>query len=383
MTFRPLKPLVMAALVAVTGLAQAADIKLGVAEALSGGAAQYGQSIRAGFQLAADEINAAGGINGNKLVLVIEDEQGKKEEAINAFKKLIFQDKVLMIFGPTLSNSAQAADPIAQAAKVVVFGTSNTADGITSIGDHVFRNSVTEADVLPVTLSTAVKKLGIKKVAVLYGNDDVFTKSGYDNFKKALDAQKIAVTTTETFAKGDVDFKAQLTKIKATNPDALVLSALIAEGAPIMVQARQLGLNVPVIGGNGMNSVKVFELAKGASDGLWIGSPWSIENQTKENGAFIVAYTQKNKSAPDQFAAQAYDAMYITAQALKKVKLSGDLAKDRAALRNALPDVKWTGATGPFAFRRATDKAGNPAGYDAAQQAIVSVTKNGRYAIEK
>lgn len=383
MITRTLKPLVMAAFAALSGLAQAADIKLGVAEALSGGAAQYGQSIRAGFQLAADEINAAGGINGNKLVLVVEDEQGKKEEAINAFKKLIFQDKVLMLFGPTLSNSAQAADPIAQAAKVVVFGTSNTADGITSIGDHIFRNSVTEADVLPVTLATAVKKLGIKKVAVLYGNDDVFTKSGYDNFKKALDAQKIAVTTTETFAKGDVDFKAQLTKINASNPDALVLSALIAEGAPIMVQARQLGLNVPVIGGNGMNSVKVFELAKGASDGLWIGSPWSIENQTKENGAFIVAYTQKYKAAPDQFAAQAYDAMYITAQALKKIKLTGDLAKDRAALRNALPEVKWTGATGAFAFRRATDKAGNPAGYDAAQTAIVSVTKNGRYAIEK
>lgn len=378
-----LKSLTLAGLMALAGLVQAADIKIGVAEALSGGAAQYGQSIRNGFQLAADEINAAGGINGNKLVLVIEDEQGKKEEAINAFKKLIFQDKVLMLFGPTLSNSAQAADPIAQAAKVVVFGTSNTADGITSIGDHVFRNSVTEADVLPVTLSTAVKKLGIKKVAVLYGNDDVFTKSGYDNFKRALDAQKIAVTTTETFAKGDVDFKAQLTKIKATNPDALVLSALIAEGAPIMVQARQLGLNVPVIGGNGMNSVKVFELAKGASDGLWIGSPWSIENQTKENGAFIVAFTQKYKAAPDQFAAQAYDAMYITAQALKKVKLSGDLAKDRAALRDALPAVKWTGATGGFSFRRATDKAGKPAGYDAEQTAIVSVTKNGRYAIEK
>lgn len=383
MIHRTLKPLALAAFFALAGAAQAADIKLGVAEALSGGAAQYGLSIRNGFQLAADEINAAGGINGNKLVLVIEDEQGKKEEAINAFKKLIFQDKVLMLFGPTLSNSAQAADPIAQAAKTVVFGTSNTADGITSIGDHVFRNSVTEADVLPVTLSTAAKKLGIKKVAVLYGNDDVFTKSGYDNFKKALEGQKIAVTTTETFAKGDVDFKAQLTKIKATNPDALVLSALIAEGAPVMVQARQLGLNVPVIGGNGMNSVKVFDLAKGASDGLWIGSPWSIENQTKENGAFIVSFTKKYKAAPDQFAAQAYDAMYITAQALKKVKLTGDLAKDRAALRNALPEVKWTGATGGFAFRRAVDKAGKPAGYDADQTAIVSVTKDGRYAIEK
>lgn len=377
-----LKHLVAAAL-AVTGLAQAAEVKLGVAEALSGGAAQYGQSIRNGFQLAADEINAAGGINGNKLTLVVEDEQGKKEEAINAFKKLIFQDKVLMLFGPTLSNSAQAANPIAQASKTVIFGTSNTADGITSIGDFVFRNSVTEADVLPVTIATAIKKAGIKKVAVLYGNDDVFTKSGYDNFKKALEAQKVAVTTTETFAKGDVDFKAQLTKIKATNPDAIVLSALLAEGAPIMVQARQLGINVPIIGGNGMNSVKVFDLAKGASDGLWIGSPWSIENQSKENGAFVVAYTKKYKAAPDQFAAQAYDALYITAQAIKKVKLTGDLAQDRVALRNALPDVKWTGATGAFAFRRAMDKAGKPAGYDANQTAIVSVTKNGRYAIEK
>ena len=146
---------------------------------------------------------------------------------------------------------------------------------------------------------------------MLYGNDDVFTKSGYDAFKKALDDQKMPVTTTETFAKGDVDFKAQLTKIKATNPDAIVLSALIAEGAPIMVQARQLGMNLPFIGGNGMNSVKVFDLAKGASDGLWVGSPWSIENRTPENNSFIIAYTKKYSSPPDQFAAQAYDAMHI------------------------------------------------------------------------
>ncbi|MEF7614482.1 ABC transporter substrate-binding protein [Aquincola sp. MAHUQ-54] len=380
---RSLRALALAAALAAGSAAQAADIKIGMAEALSGPAAQYGQSIRNGFQLAADQINAAGGVNGDKIVLVIEDEQGKKEEAINAFKKLIFQDRVLMVFGPTLSNSAQAADPIAQAAKTVVFGTSNTADGITSIGDFVFRNSVTEADVLPVTIKTAVKHAGIKKVAVLYGNDDVFTKSGYDNFKKALEDLKIPVTTTETFAKGDVDFKAQLTKIKATNPDAIVLSALIAEGAPIMVQARQLGLNVPVIGGNGMNSVKVFELAKGASDGLWVGSPWSIENKTKENSAFIDAYNKKFGAAPDQFAAQAFDAMQIATQALKTVKLTGDLAKDRVALRNALPEVSVTGATGAFKFRRATDKAGKPAGYDADQLPIVSVTRGNAYVIEK
>mgnify|MGYP000884214121 CR=1 FL=1 len=186
MTRRTLARTLLAATLAsgLAGAANAADIKIGIAEALTGGAAQYGISIRRGFELAAGEINAAGGVGGNKLALVVEDEQGKKEEAINVFKKLIFQDKVLMVFGPTLSNSAQAADPVAQAAKTVAFGTSNTADGITSIGDYVFRNSVTEADVLPETLRVAVKHAGIKKVAVMYGNDDVFTKSGYDNFKK-------------------------------------------------------------------------------------------------------------------------------------------------------------------------------------------------------
>jgi branched-chain amino acid transport system substrate-binding protein len=371
------------ALSALFGTAHAADLKLGAAEALSGGAAQYGTAIRNGFLLALDEINAAGGVGGNKLVLVVEDEQGKKEEVANVFKKLFFQDNVLMTFGPTLSNSAASGDPIAQAAKVVVFGTSNTADGITTIGDYVFRNSVTEADVLPETLKLAVKKAGVKKVAVLYGNDDVFTKNGYDVFRKALEDQKITVTTTETYAKADVDFKAQLTKIKATNPDALVLSALLAEGAPIMVQARQLGLNVPVIGGNGMNSTKVFELAKGASDGLYVGSPWSASNATPENTKFIKAYTDKYKDAPDQFAAQAYDAMYIVADALKKTKLTGVLAADRAALRDALPTVKITGATGAFAFRQVKDKDGKPAGYDAQQLPIVSVTKDGKFVIEK
>ena len=370
------------ALGAITSAA-AADIRIGAAEALTGPAGQYGQSIKNGLELAVEEINAAGGVKGSKITLVLEDEQGKKEQAIDVFKKLVFQDKVLMLFGPTLSNSAQAADPIAQAAKVVVFGTSNTADGITSIGDHVFRNSVTEADVLPETLRVAAKVAGVKKVAVLYGNDDVFTKSGYDAFKKALENLNISVTTTETFAKGDVDFKAQLTKIKASNPDAIVLSALIAEGAPIMVQARQLGINLPFIGGNGMNSVKIFDLAKDKSDNLWVGSPWSLGSQTKENQHFVVAYAQKYKAAPDQFGAQAYDAMNIVAATLAKLKLTGNLDADRKALRDALPAATHTGATGAFKFRQAMTKDGKPAGYDAQQAAIVSVTKAGKYQIEK
>jgi branched-chain amino acid transport system substrate-binding protein len=360
-----------------------AQIKIGVAEALTGNAAQYGVPIRKGFELAAGEINGAGGINGKKLELIIEDEQGKKEEAINVFRKLIFQDKVVMLFGPTLSNSAQASDPVAQAAKVVVFGTSNTADGITSIGNYVFRNSVTEADILPVTLKVAAKNTGLKKVAVLYGNDDIFTKSGYDNFIKALRAAKIPVTTTETFAKGDVDFKPQLTKIRSSNADAIVLSALVAEGGPIMVQARQLGITLPVIGGNGMNSPRVFELAKDNADNLWVGSPWSVENSAGENKRFISAFQKAHGGTPDQFAAQAYDAMYIVAQALRKTKLTGKLEADRSALRDALPATQWNGATGPFKFRQVNDKDGKPAGFDAVQTAIVMVTQGGQYVIQK
>jgi len=366
---------------ATVASAHAADIKIGVAEALTGGAAQYGIAIRNGFQLAADEINAKGGVGGNKLALVIEDEQGKKEEAINVFKKLIFQDKVLMIYGPTLSNSMFAAGPAANAAKVVVFGTSNTANGITDIGPFVFRNSVMESDVLPVTVATAVKHYGIKKVAVIYGNDDAFTKSGYDVFKKVLETQKIPVTTTETYVKGDVDFKAQLTKIKGSSPDAIVCSCLAEEAANIMLQARGLGLKQPFIGGNGFNSPKLFEVSKLAGEGTFVGSPWSNTNPAPANKHFVDAYKAKFGIEPNQFAAQAYDALYIGAEALKGVKLSGDLAADRVALREALPKVTINGATGPFKFRAAAGKDGKPGGFDADQKPFIYIIQGGKFTL--
>ena len=367
----------------LAGTVLAADIKLGAAEALTGPAAKYGIAIKNGFTLAADEVNAKGGVNGNKLVLVLEDEQGKKEEAINVFKKLIFQDKVLLVFGPTLSNSAFAAGPIANAAKVVAFGTSNTAEGITAMGPFSFRNSVMEADVLPVTVRAAVKHFGLKKVAVMYGNDDAFTKNGYDVFKNTLQAQKIEVTNTETYAKGDVDFKAQLTKIKASNPDAIVCSCLAEEAANIILQTRTLGMKQPFIGGNGLNSPKLFEIAKDAGDNTVMGSPWSSENTAPANKAFVAAYKAKFNAEPDQFSAQAYDAFYIVAEALKKVKLTGNLDKDRLALRDALPAVKLDGATGKFAFRKAPSKDGKEAGYDAQQDAVVNIAKGGKFVVLK
>ena len=374
---------VMMAALATGTIGRAAELKLGLAAALTGPIAKYGVPIKNGFTLAADEINAKGGVNGSKIVLIAEDEQGKKEECINVFKKLIFQDRVLAIFGPTLSNSAFAADPFANQSKVVVFATSNTVNGITDMGPWIFRNSIMEADVLPVTMREAVKKFAIKKVAVLYGNDDAFTKGGYDVFKVVLETQKIPVTTTETFAKGDVDFRAQLTKIKSQNPDAIVCSALAEEAANIILQARNLGITVPFIGGNGFNSSKLFEIAKAAADNTVIGSPWAAESPTAKNKAFVAAYTKTYGIEPDQFAAQAYDAMYIVAEALKAAKLSGSLEKDRQALRDALPAVKIEGATGPFAFRKAPAKAGAETGYDAQQEPHIFIAKGGKFVLMK
>lgn len=380
MHFLP-KSLALVSALSCAGIVQAADIKFGVAEALSGGAAQYGVAIRNGFQLAADEINAKGGINGNKIQLVIEDEQGKKEEALNVVKKLIFQDKVLMIFGPTLSNSMFAGGPVANGAKTVIFGTSNTANGITDIGPYVFRNSVMESDVLPVTVATAAKHYNIKKVAVIYGNDDAFTKSGYDVFKNVLEERKLPVTTTETYVKGDVDFKAQLTKIKASAPDAVICSCLAEEAANIMTQARGLGIKAPFIGGNGFNSPKLFEISKLAGEGTFVGSPWSNTNPAPANKAFVAQYIKKYNAEPNQFSAQAYDALYIAAAALKDVKLSGDLSADREALKNALPKATINGATGPFKFRPAKTKDGKIGGWDADQKPFIYVVKGGKFTL--
>ncbi|MGE5385660.1 MAG: ABC transporter substrate-binding protein [Betaproteobacteria bacterium] len=375
--------LLLAATLTAAFSANAADIKLGVAHALSGGAAQYGVSIRNGFQLAAEEINAAGGINGNKIQLVIDDEQGKKEEAINVFKKLIFQDKVLMIFGPTLSNSMFAAGPVANAAKTPVFATSNTAYGITDIGPYIFRNSVMEADVLPITVATATKHYNLKKVAVIYGNDDAFTKSGYDVFKQVLADQKMPVTTTETYVKGDVDFKAQLTKIKAGNPDAIVCSCLAEEAANIILQARSLGITVPFIGGNGFNSPKLFEISKQAGNGTFVGSPWANANPSPVNQRFIAAYKKKFNADPNQFAAQGYDALYTAAAALKTIKLSGNVEADRQAIREALPKVALEGVTGPFKFRPAKTKDGRPGGFDADQKPFIYIVQGGKFTLYK
>ncbi len=171
---------------AIAAPASAASIKIGFVFSMTGGAAVYGTSQKEGASLAIDQINAAAGSSGLQIAPIWEDDASVPQQGTNVFNKLINGDKVSLIIGPTLSNTAKITDPIAQKAGVPVLAISNTIAGITEIGDYIFRNSLTENVVIPHTVKVAKEKLGLKKVAMLYGNDDAMTKATYDVFKKEL-----------------------------------------------------------------------------------------------------------------------------------------------------------------------------------------------------
>ena len=332
----------------------AGPVTIGAIEILSGPNAKYGVSIKQGFDLGAEEANRAGGVHGRPLAIRYEDSAGSKEQAINAARQLLGRAKVPLLLGPTLSTEMFAVAPIAVERKTPIVGTSTTANGITAIGPYVFRTSLPEADVIPVTLRRAREKFGVKKVAVLYGRDDAFTKSAYDVMKAALANLNYEVLTTETFGAKDTDFSAQLTKIKSLEPDAIVVSALADAGAGILLAKQALGFptSVRVIGGNGLNSPKVLEIAGAAADGLLVGSPWFVGKSGNLNEKFVKDYRAKYGADPDQFAAQAFDTLKIAASALNAAPdLSGD------AIREALLKTKIDGVMGEFSFTSDRDPA--------------------------
>ena len=317
--------------------------KFGVVTYLTGAGAAYGEAITNGFNLAAKEINDKGEV---KIELVIEDSAGKQEQALSAGNKLMSDDSIVALLGPTLSTEFNVVAPEADLNGIAIMGTSTTAQGIPQIGDYVFRNSIPESLAIPSSMEKLVEKTGAKKVAIIYGNDDVFTKSGFDTMKEEAEKMGLDIVTIETFQKGQSDYNAQLTKIKSKNPDFILASALYNEGAVIMDQARKMGIEVPFLGGNGFNSPEVIEIAGEAADGLVVATPWFGDKQDPKVQEFNEKYKEEYGKLPDQFAAQAYDALYIYAEALKKAG-----GEDRDAFRDALAETKdFEGILGKFSF---------------------------------
>jgi branched-chain amino acid transport system substrate-binding protein len=345
------------------GKEPAVHAKFGVISILTGSGAAYGEAITQGFRLAQEEINARGDV---RIDLVIEDSSGKQEQALAAAQKLINSDQVVAILGPTLSTEMKVVGPEANASGVPIMGTSTTAQGITQIGKFVFRNSLPEALAIPASIGKAVKAYHIRKVALFYGNDDVFTKSGFDTMKKVAEDLKLSILTIETFQKGQADYKAQLTKIKNLSPDAIFCSALYEEGGVILSQARKMGITVPFVGGNGFNSPKVIDIAKDAAEGLVVATPWFGEKDDPKVKVFVARYEKRYGKKPDQFAAQAYDGLFLMAEALRKAGKA-----DRTALRDALAGIRnFQGVLGTFSFDEERDVVMEPA---------VLIIRNGKF----
>ncbi len=337
--------------------------KIGVISYLTGPGAAYGEAITNAFKLAQEEINQQGEVN---IELVIEDSAGKQEQALTVAQKLMSSDDIVAILGPTLSTEMNVVAPEADLNGIPILGTSTTANGIPQIGEYVFRNALPESLAIPSVLDKAVDKYDAKKIAILYGNDDLFTKSGFDTMKKAAEDMGLEIVAIETFQKGQSDYNAQLTKIKGLNPDLILASALYNEGAVIMDQARKMGITVPFIGGNGFNSQQVIEIAGDASEGLLVATPWFGEKDDQKIQDFVNKYEAEYGKKPDQFAAQAYDALFIMAEGLKN---AGEA--DRDALRDALSQVKdFEGILGNFSF----DKDG-----DVVMEPIVLIIKDGKF----
>lgn len=339
-------------------------VKVGAALSLTGAAGSYGLSQQEGLELALAELNEQDGVT---YELNIEDDASEPRQGISVMETFV-GDGTSIVLGPTLSNTAVAAMPIANEASMPVMGISTTAGGITDIGEYVFRDSLTEAQVIPQTVDAVIDEFDLKKVVVMYSNDDAFTESGYEVMAETLDGTDVEVLDTLTFSKADTDFRPLLTAAKDMNPDAIVVSALIEAAIPLVTQARELGIEQPIVGGNGFNNPKLMADAGAAAEGVVVGAAWNSASDNPENQAFLAAYEEKFGKQPDQFAAQAYSALYLINDAVRS-----DCSAERSDLRESVAGLKDV-ATPLGAVSINADR-------DAEHPAVVQIVKDGKFAV--
>ncbi len=295
-------------------------IPIGAALAQTSNLALLGQEQVIGVKMAETYFNEKGGVNGTPIKVIIQDVAGDEPGAINAINTLITQDKVVGILGPSLSQQAFAASPIADRAKVPILGPSNTAKGIPQIGEYVGRVSAPVAVVAPNAVKTALKiDPKIKKVAVFFAQNDAFSKSETETFQETLKSLNLDIVTVQKFQTTDTDFQNQATAAINIKPDLVVISGLVADGGNLVKQLRQLGYQGLIIGGNGLNTSNIFPVCQAQCDGILIAQAYNPELDNPINRDFVAAYTAENKKAPPQFTAQAFTGIQVFVEALKRV----------------------------------------------------------------
>ena len=321
--------------------ADAAVVKIGVIAPLTGDLAQYGTAVRDGFQLKVDEINAAGGINGKKLELVIEDDKGDINEAVSIFKKLKGKDKVDLIVGPVISSTSNAVAPLAEQGKVVMITPTGTNIDITKGRSFAFRTTFTD----PYQGTAAAKyaaKNNLKKVAILTNTSSDYSVGLAASFKDEASKAGIEVVE-EKYTKDDKDFKAILTNIKNKAPEAIFIPDYYNTIGLIATQAKELGITAQYLGGDGWDGVQT-DFAD-VTEGAVFASQFAADDTSSLVQNFITAYKTKTNVDPNVFAALGYDTGSIVEAA---VKAAPDLKPE--SLQAAVKAVNLDLVTGKLAF---------------------------------
>ena len=339
-----------------TSTPRSGAIPIGIAFAQTSNVALLGQEGIAGVKIAEKYFNDQGGVNGTPIKLVVQDTSGDESGAINAFQTLINKDKVVGIIGPTLSQQAFSADPVAERAKVPVIAASNTAKGIPELGDYIARVSVPIAKVAPNAVKAALKQNpNIKKVAVFYAQNDAFNKSETEIFQKTVKDAKLEIVTVQKFQTTDTDFQSQITNAMNLKPDLVIISGLAADGGNLVRQLRELGYKGLIIGGNGLNSSNILTVCKALCDGVIIAQAYSPDHANNINQKFRQSYLDQYKKEPPQFSAQAFTALQVYVEALQALDNQSKINKLplpqlRTALNKQILAGKYDTPLGEISF---------------------------------
>jgi branched-chain amino acid transport system substrate-binding protein len=362
--------LAMAALVAPAGAASKGpaagkNVHVGVIADVTGGAAVYGTPQKNAYDLANEDIKSgkldAGGAN---LSFDVQDAATDGAQVVNLMQKFTTDGSTAIVIGPTLSGEAFKAFPLAARANFPAMGTSTTAEGVTAMGPTIYRDALAESQVIPTTVARTHAKWKYKTAAIIYGDDNAFTKTDYDVFKRELEKAGVQVVDTETFHIKDTDFQAALTRIDSKKPDVIAIGALFPEATKIITQIGKLGIKAHMMGGNGLNSPEMYAVAGPAAQGVVVGAAWALAGKYPSNERFVKAYTAKYGKAPDQFAAQSYAAAEIVAYLVAH----GASTKDE--MISGLKNVRVIQTVlGPIGFDANRDVKSSPV--------ILEIVKNG------
>lgn len=310
-------------------------IVLGEFGSLTGVTATFGKSTQRGIEMALEELNQAGGVEGKLFRIVVEDDQSKPEEAATAVKKLINQDKVLLVLGEVASSRTLAGAPICQEAKVPLITPASTNPKVTQIGDYIFRVCFIDPFQGEVMAKFARNTLKVSKAAILKDIKNDYSVGLAQFFTETFTNLGGQVITEESYAEGDIEFRAQLTAIKAKNPEVIFIPGYYTEIGLIARQARDLGINVPLIGGDGWDSPRLVEIGGKALENTYYSNHYTAEYSRPQIQKFISNYKTRYSETPDAMTPLGYDAARIAFDAIRRSGILQEQNVKKAYQENA------------------------------------------------